>query len=125
MKNMGLIDNFGKQYTFRRFGAGTRVKGVWTNGDLAAPVTFTASIQPLTYADTMKLPEGERTKDYVRIYTTTQLRQTSEQDKTKGDIVDFKGRRYEVQKVAGWPDVPPTSDLTHFKFIASRFESDI
>ncbi len=67
------------------------------------------------------LPEGERNKEYVRIYTETELFGNEEKTGTKGDRVEYRGRQYEVQGVAPWTDEMPEP---HFKLIASRVEDN-
>lgn len=80
-----------------------------------------ASIQPLSSYEMLQLPEGQRTKEAVKVYTPTGLRQTIESQRVKGDRISYKGRLYEVQKVSAWENF---TDIPHFKAIAVMVEVD-
>ena len=57
---------------------------------------FTAqcSFQPLTGRETLQLPEGDRIKSHVKIYTSFAIK--------RDDIVERDGESYEVQVVDKW-----------------------
>lgn len=111
---MSLIAAFGQTYAVNRFDAGAYDGPRWVTG---APTSFNivASIQPVGPGkEGDLLPEGDRTKDAIRIYTETELRVSDSVAGTKGDQIDFRDRTYEVRAKAVWT---PT-DIPHFKFIA-------
>ena len=84
-------------------------------------IEIIASIQPLSPYEVLQLPEGQRTKEIVKVYTTTGLRQTIEQQNLKGDRIAYKGRLYEVRKVSSWETF---TDIPHFKAVAVLVEVD-
>jgi len=125
---MGIIERMGSKYNFRRFAAGRYVGGHWVEGDEIVPtdetgaeVSFSmwASIQPMTPQETMSLPEGQRTSEWIKIYTVTKLDRTMEKDKTKGDIVSYNDREYEVMKVEN----RTATRIPHYKAQAVLIES--
>lgn len=117
---MGVIDRMGQTYGFRRFAQGRYVDGEWVDGDEVVPTdengaetsfTMVASIQPMTAQETMAMPEGQRTSEWINIYTATKLERTQESEKTKGDVVIYNEREYEVMKVFDFM----TSRIPHYK----------
>ena len=102
----------------RRTG-GQWVKGVWTAGE-AETIIVDANIQPvLKSTDTLTLPEAERSKEAIKVYTTEQLFQRLEGDSPKeGDLISWDGKLFEVRKVSGYK----MGILDHFKAIAVRKE---
>jgi len=119
---MGLIDRFGTYYTLRRYDPGIYVKGRWEPGSTFTETQIVASIQPSTGKEREILPEGERTKEVIRIYTKYGLRQPIEQQNVKGDRISYKGRSYEVRMVETWDF--DWNDMAHFKALAVMVEDD-
>lgn len=117
---MGLISHFGSTYTVKRFAPGEYIDGHYMPGEESI-FEIVASVQPLSPYEILQLPEGQRTKEAVKIYTTAGLRQTIESQKVKGDRISYKGRLYEVQKVSTWEMF---TDIPHFKAIAVMVEVD-
>lgn len=83
--------------------------------------TMTASVQPLRARERELLPEGQRSKEAIKIYTTTQLYTVREQDKKKADKVDWEGRTFEVASVETYTD---EKDLPHYRAAAVLAEVD-
>lgn len=119
---MGLIDRFGATYTVRRRDPGSYVNGNWTPAGTYTEFQIIASIQPINGRELQMMPEGQRTREMVRIYTKSGLRPTIEQQNVKGDLVSYKGRQWEVQKVEEWEF--SWDGLAHFKAIALLVEDD-
>jgi hypothetical protein len=119
---MSLISRFGTTYTVRRRDPGSYVNGHWQPAGTWTEFDIVASIQPLRGKEMELLPEGERSKEMVRIYTKSGLRQTIEQQDVKGDLVSYKGRQYEVKSVEEWEF--SWDGLAHFKAIAVLVEDD-
>lgn len=124
---MGIIERMGRTYTFRRFAAGRYVNGNWIEGDEVVPhdadgneisFSMTASIQRLSPQETMAIPEGQRTSEWIRIYTATKLERTVESEKTKGDIIIYNEREYEVMKIENWTE----TRIHHYKAMAVLLE---
>ena len=67
--------------------------------------TFTAAgcVQPATAREREVLPEGERDRETLVIYTRTALRTGDEAEGTAADAIDVNGVRYTVSAVEAWP----------------------
>ena len=87
--------------TLRRFAAPTYVNGMAV---ATAPTvsSLDAAVQPSTRREVMKLPEGERTKEAISIFTVEVLQESDVSTGAKSDQVVWKGRTYEVQIVEDW-----------------------
>lgn len=119
---MGLIDRFGTTYTVRRRDPGQYIDGIWTPAGTYEEFDIIASIQPVRGRELEMLPEGRRTREAIRIYTKSGIRPAIEQQDVKGDLVNYKGRQYEVHKVEEWEF--SWDGLAHFKALAFLVEDD-
>lgn len=115
-----IIERFASTYTYQRRAAQVLDKGRTAPATLAAPVSFRASIQPLSGRDRLLLPEGDRDRDFIRIYTDTQLTMESQAARTLGDLVSYGGRTWQVTESNDWN----LNDYAHFKFVAVALEND-
>ena len=97
------VDTFGGLVSCTRFAAGYTVNGRSVPG---APIPFTiyAVIEPLAGRELLILPEGERSKESVKIYTDTRLQTINETGMIKADRVSWQGRQFEVRNVKIWSD---------------------
>lgn len=116
----GPLDRFKQPYTYRRLSVAPAVKGRAQNTAYGDPVAFYASIQALRGLELQILPEGQRDKQNVRVYTETPLQVIDPTKNQKGDLIQYEGRDYEVQRREDWK---PTS-FNYFKFIAQLKEAD-
>lgn len=116
---MGIA--FTKIYNIERSTTvGTYIQGVYIPSPKASEVIH-ASIQPLKLFeqnDTLQLTDGRRNKAGIKIYSDELLYSSSQT--VKGDIVIYKGRRFEVLKVSDHTD----NFLPHFASIALEEEVD-
>lgn len=78
-------------------------------------VAIKASVQPVSGQDRMMLPEGIRSKEIVKIYTTYLLKTASAEGSIKADVVIYNGCRYDVTMVQDW-----TVDGGFYKAFAAR-----
>jgi hypothetical protein len=93
--------------------SGNYVQGRWVEG-AAETLEILASVQPATPKELQRLPEGDRTKAVIAIWTTTELRTASSPPGAQADRVTYAGSTYEVQAVEAW-------DLGgYWKALASR-----
>lgn len=68
------------------------------------PLTAFASVQPLTGRELDRLPEGDRNKERLKLYSADPLF-TKEQSVTKeADILTIAGEQWEVESVQRWTD---------------------
>jgi hypothetical protein len=112
-----LIDSFGTgTYTVTRRPAPTLVNGRAVPG---VPATFdiTASVQPASGRDLLRLPEGQRSIETCVLFTATQLLVAVEGSGNISDVVEIDGRKWEIQNVARW-DNPANASAPYWKCIA-------
>jgi hypothetical protein len=86
-------------FTVTRYAAGTYTEGGYVAGTTST-FSIKASVQPVKGQELMRLPEGERLRDYLAVYTDTQLR--SLQDDKAPDRISIEGYTYEVVAVDDW-----------------------
>lgn len=105
--------------TLRTFAAGARdALGEYVEG-AASDSIIKASIQALNGRDLQSLPEGERQKDWQKVYTLATLKTASQYDRTGADHIIVDGISYEVQQVWPWRAASP---IPHFKAFIVRVQ---
>lgn len=106
--------------TVTRKTPGTYINGRYTEGT-STNLTITANIQPgLKMNDTQYLPEGERGRRAIRIYTASEIR--TRKEGTSGydaDEITYQGSVYVVR----WCHHYAMGTLNHFKAIAVEKEA--
>lgn len=77
--------------TRRRYAAGSRgADGRWVEGT-ATDTSIVASVQPASGEELQRLPEGERTRVAIQVYTATELRATLQAGGTRSDSLIIAG----------------------------------
>lgn len=108
--------------TRRRFAPGSRGSdGRWVEG-ASTDATIAASVQPLEGRDREILPEGDRQKDGIKVYTTSDLEPVNQHtapEGASGDHVLVDGIAYEVRNVARQRSIIP-----HYRAFAVRLQED-
>ena len=95
---------------------GSYISGVWVDG-VAEEVTILANVQPTKGSELMALPESDRSRDIIKIYTTDEILGVQEGDgKTSPDLIIWQGNTYEVKLVY----VQRMGVLDHTKALAAR-----
>lgn len=84
-------------------------------------LTATISFQVVGGREIDLLPEGERTKESRKGYTTTLLRTTDEQNATAADEIEADGRLWKVVRVDAFPS---ETDLPHYRILTVLVEDD-
>jgi hypothetical protein len=79
--------------------------------------TIRASVQPASDDDMRTLPEGERSRQAVKLFTTSELKVASQHDGTAADRVVVDAVVYEVRAVQRWRDLMP-----HYEAVAVRLQ---
>lgn len=99
-----------------REAVGAYVNGVWVPGARSA-VTTMASTQPVVVGrDLRALPEGRRSSDFIKIFTSDRLNVSADGEGVQPDIVIHDGYGYElISSSANQSRV-----INHFKYIGSR-----
>jgi hypothetical protein len=108
-----VLDLASGSYTVTRTVPGTTgTDGRFEPGS-STPVTVTASVQPLSGRDLLRLPEGLRTKELIKIYSPTQLYvQGAGQDP---DVISVRGVSYQIETAEQWGD-----DGSYWKMVARK-----
>lgn len=101
MSASDLISDFGQTVTITRYAAGTNVNGEYVAG-AASTFDVVMSIQPLNGRDLLQLPEGQRTRNFLKGYCATELLTVNIPAGLKADLVTVAGKNYEVQGVEHW-----------------------
>jgi hypothetical protein len=110
--------------TRRRFSTAGAVRGAdrrYVPG-AASLTVISASVQPLRGREVETLPEGERHKDWQKVYTAADLVTADQHAGGAGgaaDQLDIGGITYEVRQVWPWRGVSP---IPHFKAFVVRLQ---
>lgn len=88
---MSLIDKV--EYQVERIAEGSHSGGVYTPGT-SSNFTIKGNLQPLSGNEILQLPEGDRQRQSLWLYSRTELK--------VNDIVTADGKSYEVQPVEDW-----------------------
>lgn len=104
-----------RKFSVERGSAGAYVNGAFVPGATTTLVVL-GSVQPLNGRELENLPEGQRVKESIKIYTATELKTVDEVNQIKADVVIDGGKRYEVQTV----DRHSMSLGSHFKVTAFK-----
>jgi len=117
---MTLIDNFVTDIiNITRFEAGSLVKGKYVAG-ATNNFDIEAAVIPISGKELVLLPEGERTKEMIVIYSDVELLTVNEKDFKKADRLSWRGKDYEIHKVEDWTK----TDLPHYRIIAMKLEEN-
>ena len=95
---------------------GSRTNGRWT--ETTANRNITGSVQPVSGKDTQFLPENRRDAGVVKIYCNEKLNVSEQGGNTPGDIVIWRGRKWEVFQELDFSN----GLINHFKYLAGYVE---
>lgn len=86
--------------TRRRYATGSFTAGRWVNG-ASSDTSISMSVQPLTDRELQTLPEGERTSENLKGYTTADVRTGDEESSpvVVADRIQVRGAWFEVRQV--------------------------
>lgn len=108
-----MIDMFSEDLTVIRTSKdGSYVLGKYVPGK-ESTFKIRGTVEPLSAQMMMLLPEGERTKESIRIYTANELNTVDALNGRKADVVCYRGKQYEVHLVKHW-----TSLIPHYAVVA-------
>ena len=75
------------------------VGGRWVEGE-GVEVEIEANVQPLKFHEIMQLPESDRTKEWIKVYSAEQMYSEEEpaEDGYSADIIHWEGKAFKVMK---------------------------
>lgn len=102
--------------TVKRIGEGFWEGGRWKEG-VAETIEIEANVQPATMQTLLTLPESERTKQAIRVFSVEEIRTAREgEDGWQADIIEWNNDTYRVMKVENYV----MGVLDHFHAVAVR-----
>jgi hypothetical protein len=103
--------------------AGVLVTNEITVPGVAAGTRRTAimSLQTVSGREVLLLPEGSRTQESRKAYTTEALRTDNEKSKLKADVIEADDRLWKVMRVDPYPS---STRLPHYRVLAILVEDD-
>lgn len=102
--------------TIQRMGEGGWEGGRWKEG-VAEPIEIEAHVQPANMQTLLLLPESERTKQAIRVFSVEEIRTAREGDGGwQADIIEWNNDTYRVMKVESYV----MGVLDHFHAVAVR-----
>ena len=117
---MSLVDNFMTDTVeIKRFAVGSYVKGQYQRGNIEKIEGVICSIQPIKGRELMNLPEAQRTKEGVKLYTNIELFTADDVNNKKADRFEYNNQEWEIQKVERWVN----TDIEYFKSLAVKVDS--
>ena len=105
------------EVTLVRSSEGGYVSGTWVDG-IKEESQFLANVQPLRKGtELMSIPEADRTRELIKLYTTTECYPVVEGDaKLKADLIVYDNKTYEVLSVSSYK----MGILDHYRVVAAR-----
>lgn len=101
MDTAAIIRAFGEAVIITRYKPGRYIERKWCDGGCST-FQVVASIQPMSGRERLLLPEGDRSREFVHIWTSSPLQLGDIEKKTRGDSFDWNGKTYFVEKVERW-----------------------
>jgi len=102
-------------FTFKRRAATTYVNGKAVAG-AESDVVVNGSLQPMNAREVMLLPEGQRTRENLKIYTDTVLNPAEKETGKPADRLTIGSYVYEVTGMENWTQ----SDIPFYKVILTK-----
>ena len=103
MTASSLISSFGSTVTITRYAAGSYVNGSYVAGATSS-ISATMSVQPMNGRDLLLLPEGQRTRNFLKGYSSVVVYTADQAASKKADVVTVGSKNYEVHSVQEWLD---------------------
>ena len=80
-----------------RTSPGSWVKGRWVEG-LTTVINIEANVQPMRGHELVVLPEADRTKDSIKVYSVEHIDTVEDVKQEQADVVIWNGKRYKAIK---------------------------
>lgn len=98
-----LIQNLnGADYSVERSGGGSYANGVWQESGTSVVSVF-ASVQPLSGSDLERIAQGDRLKEFLKLYSADEVFTLNEITGAKADAITIDGKVYLAYSVQKWP----------------------
>ena len=83
---------------------GQWVKGRWVESEIPEDITIEGNVQPVKFHEIMQMHESDRTKEWIKIYTTDHLVSAEESAETgnTADVVIYNNLKYKVMKIRSY-----------------------
>lgn len=79
---------------------GRHVNGRWEGG-IEHTISREVNVQPLKYHEIMQMPESDRTKEWIVLYSAEEMN-TSQEPVKEADVVLWQGKEFKIMKVRHW-----------------------
>ena len=90
---------FTKEYIVTRATIGSNTKGTYVPG-ATSNITIEANWQPLSGKELLNLPELQRTRRSIKVYSEDEIRGLNDVTKIPADIITIEdGSKFEIQNV--------------------------
>lgn len=109
---MSAFNCFRRDFTFKRLSGGAYVNGKWIKGT-PTDIIIKASLQPLTGEELKQLPEGRRTDQTYKMYSSIKLR-TVKTDNP--DYTTIDGNKFEVIEI----EPSQNGIINHYKIVIGK-----
>lgn len=120
MSALGMITRKGRDIIVSRgMATGSYVDGYWVE-PLRAPQTIIASVQPVGDKELLILPDGDRNKEMLKLYSTFKFQIKDEAQGQTSDLIDIDGRIYEVVSVQDYTTHQSQVSIQYYKAIVAR-----
>lgn len=77
--------------------SGAYVDGIWVPGEIVE-ITIEGNAQPMRGSELLALPESDRSKESIKVYTASTLNTVEEVGATVADVVVWSGKKYKVMR---------------------------
>jgi len=67
-------------------------------------ISIDAVVQPARGKELQRLPEGRRTSESIKVYTTTPLFSAEVEDQNQPDILVWQGKKYQIETIDNWEE---------------------
>jgi hypothetical protein len=88
--------------TVTRRAAGTETAGIYTPGATTTLTVDPIVVQPVAGRTLARMPEGQRTREPVSVWTRAELRTAQDPSGAMADRFTYGGALYEVAEVHAW-----------------------
>lgn len=102
--------------TILRKTEGEWIKGRWVEGR-TEEIEIEANVQQMRGHELVVLPEADRTKDSIKVYSVERLRTVEEVKQEEADIVVWEGKHYRAVKTMTYK----MGVLNHTKTVCVRY----